>query len=196
MRRRTAAALMVLILCWLTGCAQLPPETSADGSAWSDAWVTVGNIVGVDTPAWLEPRENMDVLSDKGVFYATWSSGEAVPYTNADGEEAELYDAQMYLLLAGYDSSAKAEADASDWLSMASAQYNVTDTYTEIHNGQEFTVITYTFSSATNPFARGASAFGVYRNYAVSAEFSCQEGFDRDELESLREFLDNCHYAV
>ncbi|MDE7242922.1 MAG: hypothetical protein K2O18_02950 [Oscillospiraceae bacterium] len=196
MRKLTLMALIASIFCCLTGCTQLPPETAADGAAWSDTWVTVGNIVGADAPSWLEPKENMDVLSARGMYYATWASGEAVPYTDAEGDEAELYSAQLYLLLAGYDSAAKAEASASDWLHMASAQYNVTDTYTESHNGQEFTVITYTFSSETNPFAKGASAFGVYRNYAISVEFSCQEGFDRDELESLREFLENCHYAV
>ncbi len=196
MRKLTTAVLVISILCCLTGCTQLPPETATDGAAWSDTWVTVGNIIGADVPLWLELRENMDVLSDKGMYYATWSSGEAVPYTNADDKEVELYDAQLYLLLAGYDSTAKAEASMSEWLDMASAQYNVTDTYTESHNGQEFTIIAYTFNSETNPFARGASAFGVYRNYAISVEFSCQEGIDRDELESLREFLDNCHYAV
>ena len=196
MRRLTAAALVISILCYLTGCTQLPPKTAADGSEWSDTWVTVGNIIGANTPSWLEPMENVDVLAAKGMYYATWSSGEAVPYTNAEGEETELYDAQLYLLLAGYDSSDKAEASMADWMNMASAQYNVTDTCTESHNGQEFTIITYTFNTETNPFARGASAFGVYRNYAISVEFSCQEGFDRDELASLREFLDSCHYAV
>ncbi len=196
MRKLTAGALAVLILCCLTGCEQLVPEKAADGAPWSDDWVTVGNVVGAEAPPWLELRENIDVLSAKGMYYATWSSGEAVPYTNADDKEVELYDAQVYLLLAGYDSADKAEASAADWLNMASAQYDVADTFTESHNGQEFTVITYTFDSETNPFARGASAFGVYRNYAVSVEISCREGFDRDELEGLREFLDHCHYAV
>ena len=41
---------------------------------------------------------------------------------------------------------------------MASSQYAIEGTSAETYNGQEFTVITYTYESDTNPYARGASA--------------------------------------
>ena len=46
-----------------------------------------------------------------------------------------------------------------------------------------------------SPYARGASAFGVYRNYAVSVELICQQNFNRDTGQLLGQFLDHCHYA-
>lgn len=195
MKKRLAAWLLILCCC-LGGCASLPPESAADGNAWDDAWVTVGNIVGVDTPEAMTPQENNDALSANGMFYATWSIGDAVPYTNEDGEDAQVYDAQVYLLLAGYDAADKAEDRSDEWLSMASGQYAVEDTFAQTCNGQDFTVITYTYTSATNPYARGASAFGVYRNYAVSAEIACREGFEGDARAILTDFLERCHYAV
>lgn len=181
----------------LTGCGTaLPPEKAADGLDWDEAWVTVGGIVGVDTPEGMDPRENNEALAANGMYYATWSVGESEPYTNADGDEAQLYDAQVYLLLGGYKSTEDAENTLSQWKSMAELNYAVGETSTQTHNGQEFTVITYTFESEENPYARGASAFGVYRNYAVSVELTCREGFQGDASQLLGGFLDSCHYAM
>ena len=180
----------------LTGCGQMLPETAADGSSWSEDWVTVGSILGVDTPEGLTPRENNDALAVKGVYYATWSMGEASAYVNEEGKDAELYDAQVYVLLAGYDAVEKTETAMEEWLAMASSQYAVTQTLSETCNGQPFTVLTYTYTAQTNPFARGASAFGIYRNYAISVEVSCRENFTGNELDILMEFLENCHYAT
>lgn len=52
----------------------------------------------------------------------------------------------------------------------------------------DFAVITYTFDSNTNPYAQGVSAFGVYQNCAISAEFTCQEDFDGDAAQLLAVF--------
>lgn len=190
-----AALCMMGLLC-LTGCGTSAPETAADGTAWSADWVTVGNVLGVETPEGMTNRENSDALSAKGMYYATWSMGEAETIVNGDGDEAQVYDAQIYLLLAGYDSTGKAEDAAAEWLSMASERYAVEVSGEEAHNGQDFTVMAYTYTSEENPYARGASAFGVYGNYAVSVELSCQEGFDGNAPDILANFLEHCHYAA
>lgn len=195
MKRYFSAALAALCLC-LAGCSQPVPQRAADGAAWSESWVTVGNVIGVETPDQFTLRENSDAIAARGMYYATWSDGEAEPYTNEDGGEAQIYDAQIYLLLAGYDEAGKAEDAAAEWLDMASGQYAVETSAGETYNGQAFTVITYTYQSETNPYARGASAFGVYRNYAVSVELSCREGYGGSARELLEAFLQSCHYAV
>ena len=196
MKTRWKAALCLLGLLCLTGCGASAPETAADGTAWSEDWVTVGNVVGVETPEGLTARENSDALSAKGMYYATWSLGEAEEVLNEDGEAAQVYDAQVYLLLAGYDSTAKAEEAAAEWLDMAYEQYAVDTEAVETRNGQEYTVITYTYTSETNPYAWGVSAFGAYGNYAISVELSCREDFYGNALEILANFLDHCHYAA
>jgi len=195
MRKRMIVSCALAAMLCLAGCAQPVPARAADGAAWSGEWVSVGNILGVDAPDGLVLRENNDALAANGMYYATWSIGEAEPYVNADGEDAELYDAQFYLLLAGYGAAEKAEEAAAEWLRMAGERYEVEETSRETCNGQSFAVITYTYASETNPYARGASAFGVYRNYAVSVELSCRESFDGDARTALTDFLENIHYA-
>lgn len=181
----------------LTGCAAgAPPEQAADGLDWDESWVTVGGVMGADTPEGIEPRENNEALAADGMYYATWSIGESESYTNEDEENVELYDAQIYLLLSRYQSIKEAENTLAQWRDMASLNYAIESTVEETHNGMNFTVITYTFSSEANPYARGASAFGLYRDYAVSVELTCREAFEGDAAQLLARFLDNCHYAA
>ena len=194
MKRSLLPLLLAACVC-LAGCAPVP-TTTADGAGWDDDWITIGGIVGVDTPAGIDPRENNDALSVQGMYYAAWSIGESEPYTNEDGDEVQLYDAQIYFLLAGYDGLEKAEASAAEWQSMANERYTVGQTLSRTCGGQDFTVLAYTFDSDTNPYAAGASAFGVYRNYALSVELSCREGFTGDPMEILTDFLDHCHYSA
>ena len=47
-----------------------------------------------------------------------------------------------------------------------------------------------------NSYARGASAYGLFGNCAVSVEAACREEFDGDAARLLAEFLDSCHYAA
>ena len=194
MKKPLIVLLLAACAC-LAGCAQIP-TAAADGAAWGDDWITVGGIIGVDTPAGIDPRENSDALSVNGMYYATWSIGESEPYTNEDGDEAQLYDAQIYLLLAGYNAAEKAEESAAQWQAMANDRYAVEQTQSAVCNGQEFSVLAYAFDSETNPYARGASAFGVYGNYAVSVELSCREDFSGDPLDVLTDFLEHCHYST
>lgn len=194
MKKSLLVLLLAVCIC-LAGCAQVP-TAAADGAVWSDDWITVGGIVGVDTPAGISPRENSDALAVNGMYYATWSIGESEPYTNEDGDEAQLYDAQIYLLLAGYNAAEKAEESAAQWQAMANDRYAVDQAQSAVCNGQDFSVLTYIFDSETNPYARGASAFGVYGNYAVSVELSCRETFNGDPLEVLTDFLEHCHYST
>ena len=197
MKKRMAFLLAGFMCLGLTGCGTpLPPEKAADGSDWDKSWVTVGNLVGVDAPDGMDARENNEALSAQGMYYATWSIGEGEPYTNEDGDEAQLYDAQVYLLIGGSKSGEEAEHMLAQWKSMAEAQYAVDACADETHNGQEFTIITYTFDSGINPYARGVSAYGVYRNFAISVELACREDFNGDAARLLGQFLDGCHYAV
>lgn len=189
--------LAVLAVClFLTGCGSAAmPEKALDGAAWNEAWTTIGGTVGVDTPEALTLRDNNETLASRGMYYATWSIGEPVPYTNKEGNEVSIYDAQINMLLAGFREEGKAAENVAEWLEMAKTQYNVSETYSESFNGQEYTVLYCTYTSDTNPYAHGAAAFAVFDNCALTIEISCMESYAGDAAELLTDFLSRCHIA-
>lgn len=178
----------------LTGCGVSCPEAAADGAPWSEDWITLGEVLGVEKPG--DDMTLRDNKAAKNMCFASWSVGEAEPYTGSDGRETNLYDAQLVLLLSESKSADSAQASLDELLEMAKKEYVVSDTSSETYNGQEFTVLTYTFSSETAPFARGVSAFTAYGSWVISAEFSCRDTFDGDLGEMLETFLEHCHYAA
>lgn len=189
---------VILSLCLvLTGCGQEAPARAADGAAWDESWTMAGGILGVEEPGdGLRLLDNMDILAVSDMYYAAWSIGDPISYTDADGDEAVMYDAQLFLLTSGASSAEEAQKALDSWRAQEAENYTVTETASAVYNGQAFTLVRYQWASETNPYARGVSAFGVYKNYAVCAELSCREGFDGDEADILARFLEGCHYAA
>lgn len=193
MKKRLLMVMICIMIMCLAGCVGMPTE-AVDGTPWSEDWTTLALTLGIEQPGHgLTLRDNK---AARRMYYATWSIGEAQPYTNTEGSETNIYDAQLVLLLVFSDEAESARADMNEWLDLAKNSYNVTDTSQQTYNGQEFTVLTYTHESDTSPFAGGVSAFTVYDTCAISAEFTCQDTFDGDPGEILADVLEHCHYAV
>nr|WP_302666651.1 hypothetical protein [uncultured Agathobaculum sp.] len=194
-RWKYAAALLMTGLLMLSGCGQYP-EQAADGTPWDPNWTMLGSVLGAEEPEnGFSLLDNYSVLTGEDIYYATWAAGEPTDYTNEDGEDVQVYDAQIYLLAAGYADEAQAQQNQEEWIARQQETYTVTDSWSETRNGQEYTLLAYECSSETNPYHRGVSAFTVYGTYAVSAELACRESFTGQEREILLQFLDGCHYS-
>lgn len=181
----------------LAGCAQSAPEQAAGGAAWDESWTTLGGVLGVEAPGHdLTLQDNKDALSIAGMYLASWTIGEGAPYTNEDGDEVVLYPAQLDVLVYGRKDSAAARQAAEDWTARQAKTYDVTDSGQQTCNGQDYAVFAYTCKSDSNPYARGVSAFGTYKNCAVSVELNCLDSFTEDERTILTDFLNGCHYAA
>jgi len=182
------------LLACLTGCGARMPSMAVDGTPWNDDWITLGQVLGVE-----EPGRGLTLRDDKAardMCYIAWSIGEAQPYVSASGAETSLYDAQLVLLLKAFGTAEEAQMSIDEWLDLAADHYTIADTAQQTCNGQEYTVLTYTFPSNTSPYARGVSAFSTFDNWAVSVEFACQDTFGENVWEILAEFLAHCHYAA
>lgn len=194
-RWKYAAALLMTGLLMLSGCGQYP-EQAADGTPWDPNWTMLGSVLGAEEPEnGFSLLDNYSVLTGEDIYYATWAAGEPTDYTNEDGEDVQVYDAQIYLLAAGYADEAQAQQNQEEWIARQQETYTVTDSWSETRNGQEYTLLAYECGSETNPYHRGVSAFTVYGTYAVSAELACRESFTGQEREILLQFLDGCHYS-
>ena len=194
MKKTVVCVMLCAILAGLTACGAKGPTVTADGAAWDDAWIMLGSRIGAESPgAGFTLR---DVKGAKKMTFTAWSVGEAQTYTDAQGEENNVYDAQLVVLVVEAGTAEAAQANVDEWLSLAGETYNVDDTTQQILGGREFTVLTYGFSSETRAYARGASAFAVYDGCAISAEFACQDSYEGEPAEILTSFLENCHYAA
>lgn len=191
MKKLLALLLPALFLFSLSGCYQ-SPAAAVDGTPWAEDWELIGTVMGVEAPEnGLTLMDNNGALAAMDMFYATWTIGEATAITNEDDEEAQVFDAQLYLLADGNQAPEEAQETIESWIS----RYNVQEMLSATCNSQPFTLVRYTFDSETNPYARGLSAFGVYETYAIAAELVCQDAFDGDLYQILTEFLEGCHYA-
>ena len=202
MRRKTSFIILMVLLV-LIGLAivlllnwhETYPDRAVDGAVWDKEWTMLGSAMGVEAPGnGLALLDNNLALAVSDTYLATWASGDAIDYVNEDGEDMDIYEAQVYLLLLSCKDAASAQDAVDDWIAQENEQYTVTDTRTETHNGQEYTVLSYQTRSETNPYSRGAVAFSVFENYAVNAELTCLEDYSGDESAVLAAFLDGCHY--
>lgn len=195
MKRFTVCLLALCLL--LSGCAKTAPEKAADGAAWDESWTTLGGVLGVEEPGHdLELRDNNEALSVTDMYLASRTIGEGAPYTNEDGDEVVLYPARLDVLVYGRKDSAAAQQAVEDWTARQAETYDVAASRKQTCSGQDYTVSTYTCKSETNPYSRGVSAFGVYSDYAISAELNCLDSFTKDEAAILTDFLEGCHYAA
>lgn len=187
------AAVLCLALC---GCSGVPAQ-AADGSSWSEEWVTLGNILGVEEPGnGLALWDNKDALSVSNMYFATWTAGEPESYLNEDGDEVDLHPARLDVLVYGRKDADTAAQVLKDWVDRQSRNYAINSTERQTHNGQEYTVYAYDCISEQNPYSRGVWAAAVYGSCVVSVELNCQEEFSGDESAILTDFLDGCHFAA
>ena len=196
-RIKSRAKYIVCILCAaasLTGCSLLPSLSNSDAVTDSE-YVTVGRHLTVhNTDTRLTLLDNIDVLSADGLYYASWVSGDPEPYENSDGDTADLYGAQLYLLMGEFKNSDMAQKNLESWFAAGQTNYDITDEVSVTCNGQSYTVIIYNFQNEENPYSRGVSAFGVYEDLAICVELTCREGYQEDIQEMLTDFLNNCTY--
>ena len=194
MKKAILLIVMCTMLVGLTDCGTKTPVMAADGTPWNKDWLQLGPTIGVEKPE--HGLTLRDEKSARSMFYTAWSIGEAQSHVNASGDETNRYDAQLVFLLSGGGTAEEARMDVDDWLALAVDNYTVTGTAQQTYNGQEFTVLSYTFPSDTSPYAHGVSAFAVFDTWAISAEFACQDTFEEDAQEILADFLNHCHYAA
>ena len=179
----------------LSGCSRYPDQAD-DGTLWDPNWTMLGSVLGAEEPGdGFSLLDNYSVLTGEDIYYAAWVAGEPIDYTNEDGEDVKVYDAQLYLLAAGCADETHARQNEEDWIARQQETYTVTETWNETRNGQEYTLLAYGCGSETNPYDRGVSAFAIYGMYVINAELTCRKEFAGQEREILLQFLDGCHYS-
>ena len=189
-RRFIPLALALLLL--FSSCAT-PEGPDLEALGWEEDWETVGTVAAVEPPEGFTAAENLDIMAGQGLWYAAWTCGEGREIKNEDGEDAVLYDAQLYLLIKACDSAAAAAAETSLWQERERGSYDCSDPIPEEHGGAAYTLMTMT-APEDNPFDGGAAAFAAVGSYAVSVELMVLESAPIVLEDTLRAFLDGLHF--
>ena len=184
--------LVICIMMLLCGCT----SSKADDPQQQDGQLQLGKSVCIDTPKQLTLSEYNDILTADGLYYATWTDGEAVPYENSEGDTVDLYDAQLYFLANECKDEAKAKENCDAWLLTAKETYQVYSEKTITLSDQSYTVIYYTCSSDTSPYDHGISAFCTNSANAFCIELTCTEKYTKELEPILTDFLNGCHYQT
>lgn len=186
MKKVFAVLLLVLLL---TGCGQpqLPDHWEAD-------WTVVCPVLAVEPLEGFELNESNDALYLSGIYYATWTSGEPRPHTNEKGEEAEIFDAQIYVLANEFRNEAAAAAEVKKWKAREAQTYQTGNSYPLNVGGQDFEVLPLLDAGEANPYTGGMAAFAVCGAWACCVELVHAEDFDGDAAAILEAFLSGFHY--
>lgn len=193
---KKTAIVCTLILClMLSACGAKLPEKTADGGAWGKDWTTIGSVLGVEPMDGWTVQRNEDVLAAEGTFYTSWTKGQAISYTNENGDEVTTYDAQIHLVVMELETAADAEQTAAQWQSLAQERYPDMEKSNGEYAGQSFEIAVYSFPVGSGPASRGASATGIRGNLAIQVDVVTLEDFSQEPLEVLADFLEHCHYA-
>ena len=202
MKKRTVVLLLVLVVAICLCLILLPrlgthrPAQTVQGEPWDENWAMLGSVLGVEEPGnGFVLLDNNSILTAQDTYLATWVSGDPTDYVTADGDDTQIYEAEIFLLLQGCKDNENARIAMHEWMDLAGGSYAVSETLTEAHDGLEYTVLTYTVDSETNPYNQGISAYAVFENYAVSAELTCLDSYAGDIAAILADLLDGCHYA-
>lgn len=180
-----------ITLILLTGCSfssDAQPETDSSS-------ITLGSCLEIkNVDSRLTLRDNMDALAADGLYYASFTMGDSIPFENSDGDTVDLYDARLYLLAGQFRDSESSLQNMESWLEAAKSNYQILDEQKVSCGGNSYLMLTYNCVNESNPYARGVSAFGAFGDTAVCIELTCREDFDGDLYAILTDFLEGCSY--
>lgn len=190
MKRIWIFALLAALM--LTGCSSaeqdLPP-------GWDENWVLIADYIGVEPLDGFTLNESSDLLSVSGLYYATWTSGDGQDFVNADGKEAIVYNAQVYVLLEECRGADAAKKAVETWITREKQSYETGDADTKSLGGQDFEVFPLISGSEGNPYTHGTAAFAARDEWAISVELVCADNFEGNSQEILEQFLAGFHYS-
>lgn len=189
MKKRIFCLLLIALLLSACGGRQ---ELPAD---WDENWTVVCPVLAVEPLDGFALHESNDALYLSGIYYATWITGDARSHTNEEGEEADIFDGQIYVIMQEYKSADSAKSGIAQWTAREKQTYETGEEASITCSGQEYTLLPLLNGSATNPYSRGAAAFAVRGNWAICVEFLGAQSYEADMTQILELFLNGFHFS-
>lgn len=187
MKRIIAAVLLGFSVLALCACGQTA-EPAAETDIRS---VSADNLMTASVPEGFVLSESNDALSFSGIYYYTFTSGEGRSITNGEGEDATVYDCQIYLLAARCGGLDYALSSVEQWKELESESYAAEESTLTAKDGSVYDCLLLTPLKDDSPFTAGAAVFIAREDLAVSAEIYCCDGFEGNITGILQQLADS-----
>lgn len=183
-------SLILTVSLLLCGCGSesLPAD-------WDKSWTVISPFLAAEPMEGFTFGESDDILGLSGVYYATWTNGDARPFTNADGEETVIFNSQIYVVAQECRTEADAQQNIAAWKAREKQNYQVLEEFGITLNDRDYMILTMISGSEGNPYGFGCAAFTVSGTNAVCIELVCSDTFTGEPQLVLEEFLSGLHFS-
>lgn len=189
MKRKVFTLILVLSLL-MVGCGSEANQTN-----WDESWTVIAPFLAAEPMEGFAFGESDDVFGISGVYYAAWTNGEARSFTNAEGEDTVIFDAQIYVVAQECRTEEEAQQNISAWKTREKQNYQVSEEDSVTLNDRDYTLLTMSSGSEGNPYGFGMAAFTVSGTNAICVELVCSDTFAGDPRSLMEEFLGGLHFS-
>jgi hypothetical protein len=189
MKLRIIAFFLILpLLLW--GCGD---ESLSAG--WNESWTVISPFLAAEPMEGFTFGESDDILGISGVYYATWTNGDARKFTNAEGEATTIFNSQIYVVAQECPTEADAKQTLAAWIAREKQNYEILKEITLTLNGKDYTLLTLDSGKEGNPYGFGCAAFAISGTNAICVELVCADTFTGEPQIVLELFLQGLHYS-
>lgn len=189
MKHKLIPLILVLSLV-LCGCGgeSLPAD-------WDETWTVIAPFLAAEPMEDFAFGESDDILGLSGVYYATWTNGDKRDFTNAEGEETVIFDAQIYVVAQECRTEEDAQRNVAAWSAREKQNYRIGEEFGITLNGRDYIMLTMLSGKAGNPYGFGAAAFTVSGSNALCVELVCSDSFTGNPQAVLEAFINGLHFS-
>lgn len=188
--KRIVLALILALALVLTGCGSDTPQTN-----WDENLTIIAPFLAAEPMEGFAFGESDDIFGISGVYYAAWTNGEARSFTNAEGEDTVIFDAQIYVVAQECRTEEEAQQNITAWKAREKQNYQVSEELGITLNNRSYTMLTMASGNEGNPYGSGAAAFTVSGTNAICVELVCSDGFVENPRAVLEVFLNGLHFS-
>ncbi|MBE6921596.1 MAG: hypothetical protein E7465_00245 [Ruminococcaceae bacterium] len=189
MKRKMLSPILALCLL-LAGCGSVSPPAD-----WDESWTVIAPFLAAEPMEDFTFGESDDILGLSGVYYATWTNGDARPFTNAKGEETVIFSSQIYVVAQECRTESDAQQNIAAWKAREKQNYQILEEFGITLNDRDYIMLTMTSGSEGNPYSFGAAAFTVSGTNAICLELVCSDTFTGSPQALLEEFINGLHFS-
>ena len=182
--------LILVIALLMAGCGSEAIPTN-----WDESWTVIAPFLAAEPMEGFAFGESDDILGISGVYYAAWTNGEERSFTNAEGEDTVIFDAQIYVVAQECRTEEEAQQNLAAWKAREKQNYQVSEEFGITVNGRDYIMLTMVSGNEGNPYGSGAAAFTVSGTNAICVELVCSDAFTDSPQALLEEFINGLHFS-